>query len=152
VPAFRKSGSYPDSIALSRRSLAVILLLALLLAGCASLPDNSKRTASYAFTDTADSSLGRGLAQFRRQYPGEDGCLLLGNGLDAFAARAALAQASGRSLDVQPYLYHDDLVGGLFTAVLWQAVERGVRVRLLVDDMDLAGRDLGVAALDAHST
>ena len=127
-----------------------ILISLLLLAGCVSLPDNSDRNLSYAYTDTQDTRLGRDLADFRRQHPGEDGFLLLGNGLDAFVARAVLAEAAERSLDVQYYLYHNDMVGGLFTAFLWRAAERGVRVRLLVDDMDLAGRDRGIVALDAH--
>jgi len=51
---------------------------------------------------------------------------------------------------VQYYLYHDDLVGRLLTWQLLQAADRGVRIRLLVDDMDLAGRDLSAAALDSH--
>ena len=132
------------------RPIAVLALLAWLLSGCVSLPNNDDRVASYAFTDTGDTLLGRGFADARQQHAGKDGFLLLGNGLDAFTARAALAEAAERSLDVQYYLYHDDMVGGLFTAFLWRAAERGVRVRLLVDDMDLAGRDRGVVALDAH--
>ncbi|MGD2171176.1 MAG: phospholipase D family protein [Gammaproteobacteria bacterium] len=132
------------------RAVPVILLLAALLAGCASLPDNSNRVASYAYTDTGDSGLGKSLARLRLEHPGKDGFWPLVNGLDAFVARAVLAETAERSLDVQYYLYHDDLVGDLFTAILWQAAERGVRVRLLVDDMDLDGRDRGVIALDSH--
>jgi len=74
----------------------------------------------------------------------------LGNGLDAFVARAILSQYAERSIDVQYYLYHNDLVGKLFTDLLIKAADRGVRVRLLVDDMDLAGRDIGAATLDSH--
>jgi putative cardiolipin synthase len=147
--ASHETGDFRATTAV-RRPFAAILLLALLLAGCASLPDNSKRTASYAFTDTGNTLLAHGLAEHRLEHPGKDGFVLLGNGLDAFVARAALAQAAERSIDVQYYLYHDDLVGRLFTAILWQAAERGVRVRLLVDDMDLDGRDRGVIALDSH--
>ena len=77
---------------------------------------------------------------------------MLGNGLDAFVARAVLAQHAERSIDVQYYLYHNDLVGKLFTDLLLKAADRGVRVRLLVDDMDLAGRDLGAAAWTAIPT
>lgn len=144
-----KTGDFPAATAISR-PLTAVLLLVLLLGGCASLPDNSKRTASYAYTDTGDTLLARGLAEYRLQHTGKDGFWLLANGLDAFVARAVLAETAERSLDVQYYLYHDDLVGGLFTAILWQAAERGVRVRLLVDDMDLDGRDRGVIALDSH--
>jgi putative cardiolipin synthase len=51
---------------------------------------------------------------------------------------------------VQYYLYHGDLVGRLFTDQLLKAADRGVRVRLLVDDMDMGGRDLGAVAMDSH--
>ncbi len=65
-------------------------------------------------------------------------------------ARALLAHYAKRSLDVQYYLYHDDLVGRLFTNQLLKAADRGVRFRLLVDDMDMAGRDLGAVVMDSH--
>ena len=65
-------------------------------------------------------------------------------------ARAVLAHMAERSIDVQYYLYHDDLVGRLFTDQLVKAADRGVRVRVLVDDMDLSGRDLGAVAMDSH--
>jgi putative cardiolipin synthase len=85
-----------------------------------------------------------------QEHAGQTGFLLLGDGLDAFVARILLARAAERSIDVQYYLYHDDLVSRLFTDQLLEAADRGVRVRLLVDDMDLEGRDLGAVALDAH--
>lgn len=129
---------------------SIFLFLIFVLSGCASLPDNIDRIESQAFTDTQDTSLGRNIQKYRDQGITEDGFILLGNGLDAFVARAALAEAAERSLDVQYYLYHKDLVGGLFSGILWQAAERGVRIRLLVDDMDMAGRDAGIIAFDNH--
>jgi cardiolipin synthase C len=83
-------------------------------------------------------------------HPGESGFHLLNNGLDAFVARVLLVHFAERSIDVQYYLYHNDLVGRLFTDQLLKAADRGIRVRLLVDDMGLAGRDLGGAILDSH--
>jgi len=52
---------------------------------------------------------------------------------------------------VQYYLYHDDLIGELFTAMLILAAERGVRVRVLIDDMDMDGRDRKILAVDNHA-
>ena len=69
---------------------------------------------------------------------------------DAFAARVLLARAAERSLDVQYFIWHGDAVGTLLWEALWQAAERGVRVRLLVDDANNAGLDPMLAALDAH--
>jgi putative cardiolipin synthase len=122
-----------------------------LVTACATLPENVGRKETFAYPDTVDTRLGREISREEAAHPpGESGFHLLGNGLDAFVARAVLAHVAERSIDVQYYLYHDDLVGRLLTWQLLQAADRGVRVRLLVDDMDLAGRDLGVAALDSH--
>jgi putative cardiolipin synthase len=125
-------------------------VLILLIVGCATLPKDFDRPKSYALTDTENTSFGKVRAKERAAHPGKSGFHLLGNGLDAFVARAVLSQHAERSIDVQYYLYHNDLVGKLFTDLLLKAADRGVRVRLLVDDMDLAGRDLGAAALDSH--
>jgi len=132
------------------RTTCNLLIFFLLLSGCASLPDNSKRIESYAITDTVETKLGKGLQASRDLGEMQDGFIILGKGLDAFVARAALAEVAEKSLDVQYYLYHDDLVGGLFTAILLRAADRGVRVRLLVDDMDMENRDHGVLAVDNH--
>jgi len=129
---------------------ALLVLLFVAGVGCSSLPDISDRTVSHAFPDTGDSALGRGFAEDVRAHPGESGAYTLGRGLDAFVARAVLARFAERSIDAQYYLYHDDLVGNLFTAELVRAAERGVRVRLLVDDMAIGDRDLGAAILASH--
>lgn len=84
------------------------------------------------------------------EHPGESGYLLLGNGLDAFVARVLLAQQAGRSIDTQYYMIHGDVVGSLFINQLYKAAERGVRLCLLVDDIDQEGRDEGAAILDSH--
>ena len=85
------------------------------------------------------------------RHAGLSGFYILANGLDAFAARALLADSAERSIDAQYYLLHNDLVGRLFLHSLLKAADRGVRVRLLVDDMTLDDdKDLGMAALDAH--
>ncbi len=127
-----------------------ISVLLLALAGCASLPTDFDQPTSYAFVDTQETMIGRMVADDVAKNPGKSGFHLLSNGLDAFVARALLARFAERSIDVQYYLYHDDLVGRLLTDELVKAADRGVRVRLLVDDMDLGGRDLGAAVLDAH--
>ncbi|MFZ1200871.1 MAG: hypothetical protein WAO07_11955, partial [Desulfobacterales bacterium] len=87
----------------------------LVFGGCATLPDNVDRPQSFAITDTQDTALGRALADEKAANPGQSGFYLLGNGLDAFVARAVLAHLAVRCIDVQYYLYHDDLVGHLFT-------------------------------------
>ncbi|MDX2417969.1 MAG: phospholipase D family protein [Xanthomonadales bacterium] len=130
--------------------LYFLFAISLLIVNCATLPENVNRTESFAYTDTADSHFGKSVSEKATAHPGKSGFHLLGNGLDAFVARAVLAHYAERSIDVQYYLYHGDLVGRLFTDQLLKAADRGVRVRLLVDDMGLAGRDLGAVVMDSH--
>ena len=81
---------------------------------------------------------------------GKTGALLLPDGLDAYAARAMTAQKAGRSLDLQYYIWNDDLTGHLLAREAHAAAERGVRVRILLDDMNAAGLDPQWMALDVH--
>ena len=85
-----------------------------------------------------------------RQPPGMTGTLLVPDGLDAFAARALSARQAGRSLDLMYYIWHDDLTGRLLGREAWLAAERGVRVRLLLDDINAVGKDPALMALEAH--
>jgi putative cardiolipin synthase len=125
------------------------LLLPLLLGACASLPDPSTHPRSYQVSDP-DSRLSRAVTDDVAHHAGQSGFYLLANGLDAFAARMLLIDAAERTIDAQYYLFHDDLTGNLLLERLLAAADRGVRVRLLIDDMDTRGRDADFAALDGH--
>lgn len=135
----------------NRYSWTLMLVFVLVDAtGCAPLPENVARTPSYHFQSTDDTALGRIVLQQGNINPDQSGFVLLGNGLDAFVARAGLAAAAERTIDVQYYLYHADQVGGLLAAQLLKAADRGVRVRVLLDDIETDGRDLNFAILDSH--
>lgn len=81
---------------------------------------------------------------------GRSGVRLIGNGEEALAARLALAATAERTIDAQYYLLHNDLTGQIFAWSLLEAADRGVRVRLLLDDMDTQSYDPATAALDSH--
>ncbi|HQR22283.1 MAG TPA: phospholipase D family protein [Burkholderiaceae bacterium] len=131
--------------------LAAAALAAGLLGGCAtSLPSLEGRTTTTALADTAGSSLGRALQSEIAAHPGQTGVHALPRPRDAFATRAVLAAAAEKSIDAQYYVWHGDQVGYLLFEALWNAAERGVRVRLLLDDANTAGLDPTIAALDAH--
>jgi putative cardiolipin synthase len=121
-----------------------------MLAACAAMPDNSMREPSSAFTGVRNSVLSPNIERHLSGQPGMSGTILLGSGLDAFVARVVLAETAEVSIDAQYYLFHDDLTGRLLVYYLLRAADRGVRVRLLVDDMAVAGMDDGIAALDSH--
>lgn len=74
----------------------------------------------------------------------------LPDGREAFAARALLADAAERTLDIQYYIWRNDMSGTLLLDALRRAADRGVRVRLLLDDNNTAGLDTLIAAIDAH--
>jgi putative cardiolipin synthase len=118
-------------------------------AGCAGLPTLEGRTQSPAI-DTDGTRLGRALSARVAAHPGMSGVHLLADSLNAFAARALLARAADRTLDVQYYIWHEDTTGMLLFAALREAAGRGVRVRLLLDDAGTRGIDGTLAALDAH--
>ena len=87
----------------NNRFLEILIVSFLLLAGgCASLPENNNRQATYALTDTDDTTFGQLTAKrIQTEGQGQDGFLLLGSGLDAFVARAMLARHAERSIDLQ---------------------------------------------------
>ena len=130
--------------------LSLMLSLALLITGCVGLPSLDGRTETIALLDTQSTRLGRSLAPLAAANPGKSGIYALAEPRGAFAARALLAAVAERSLDVQYYLWHGDQTGYLLFEALWQAAERGVRVRLLLDDNNTGGLDATIAALDAH--
>ncbi len=130
--------------------LATFAVIAILLAITSRLPSQEGRPPSVQLTDTADTLLGRGVEPLAAAHPGRSGVLPLSDGGDAFAARVALADAAERSLDVQYYIWHGDMSGTLLFEALHRAADRGVRVRLLLDDNNTAGLDPLLATLDTH--
>jgi putative cardiolipin synthase len=137
---------------LLKPALRVLVASALLvlLFGCSSLPIEVPRTESRALTNTGDTRLGQGVRQMLAQHPGQSGIRALAVANEAFAARILLAQAAQRSLDLQYYIWHRDTTGQLLWEAIWQAAERGVRVRVLLDDANTGGLDAMLATLDAH--
>jgi len=132
------------------RRASCLLASALALGGCASLPPPPQLGPSSAVTATGQTRLGRSVALEAAAHPGLSGAQPLADGREAFAARYLLAHAAERSLDLQYYIWHDDTSGGLLAQAVWQAAERGVRVRLLLDDANTGGLDRMLGALDAH--
>lgn len=142
-----------DKPAFAAVHLWLILIVAGLLcflSGCASLPPNTDSPKSFAATDTAGTRLGKSVQLQKIEHPDHSGFVLLSNGLDAFAARLILAQKADSTIDAQYYMIHADMTGALFTDQLVKAAGRGVRVRLLIDDMDLQNRDEGLSVLASH--
>ena len=130
-------------------ALVVVVVAGGALEGCTSLPALGNRTVTSAEVDTGNTRLGKGVAGVVADHPGKAGLISLPQGRSAFAARAMLANAAEKTLDVQYYMWHDDTTGKLLFAALKAAAARGVRVRLLLDDNNTTGMDQLLVALDS---
>ena len=130
------------------RTLACGVLV--VIAGCAGLPANVERKPSSVLTDTGNTPLARSLAPRVAANPGKTAVYTLPSGREAFAARMALASVAERGIDAQYYIWHDDVTGALLMRALLAAADRGVRVRMLIDDNNTKGLDPAIAMLDAH--
>jgi putative cardiolipin synthase len=132
----------------SRLRGAAAVLVSVLLSACGALPTKVDRPFSSTQQPTADSPLVR-IAQDSSPSPTLTGFRLMPDGFYSLDARIQLVRRARDSLDVQYYLIQDDRTGRLLMRNLRDAALRGVRVRLLVDDLYTAGADpmfLGLAA------
>ena len=139
------------SLALAAGWRVVLLTIAVTLGGCAVLPGQVERPVSYSRSDVADTPL----AQIAAASTPEDqqalsGFRLLPDGAQAFDARIALIRRAEKTLDVQYYVIASDATGREFLRELQGAAGRGVRVRILVDDLYATGQDELFAGLAAH--
>ena len=130
-------------------SLVALIGSGLLLGNHFTPPANGDKSSALPLQADA-TELDRELAPLLAEHPGKTGALLVSDGVDAFAARALSAQKAGRSLDLQYYIWHDDLTGRLLGREAWMAAGRGVRVRMLLDDMNAEGMDSKLLLLDSH--
>jgi cardiolipin synthase C len=167
----------PSAISIGRNRRRVgsaggLVLLVALVSGCTVLPDKPTGTPSRAFTDTHDTTLGKLAATaadndaFTAGDRGASGgtdsgkgasaagddrsaVCILDRGEEAFVTRVALLDLAERSVDVQTLTWSGDRTGRLLVAHLLRAADRGVRVRVLLDDLDVVGRDVDMALFDA---
>jgi putative cardiolipin synthase len=131
-----------------RRCCLVAIIV--VLQGCASVDFDYPKPETRALTDTADTYLGKQLVGLADAHPDKSGFFPLADGIDALAARLLLAARAERTIDAQYYLIKSDTSGHAFIHSLLDAADRGVRVRLLVDDIFTGGYDAGMAGLDSH--
>jgi putative cardiolipin synthase len=136
----------------ARRALLAAGLL-LLVAACATLPPGSDypKSESSALTRPEATRLGRELAAMKAEHPGTSGFKLLPVGIDSFLLRMQMAKRAEHTLDVQYFLIQSDNTGQLFIEALLAAADRGVRVRVLMDDAGSFGRDAQVRTLAGYA-
>lgn len=129
------------------RHALLCALFVTLISGCATL--NLPREPSQALP-AAESAFGRSIQAQAAEHQGRSGFRLLSDSSEAFAARAELIRNAQRSLDLQYYIVHDGISTRLLVSELLKAADRGVRVRILLDDFTSDGQDQTIATLAAH--
>src|SRR6218665_565447 len=134
-----------------RRSIvhAALLATTCALSACG-LPDRGNRTVSTAMGSSGRTKLAAAVKPQLAAHPGDSGMHGLPNGRDALTARLALADAAQESLDVQYYIWKNDITGKFLIERLLAAADRGVRVRLLLDDIGTAPSDEVLLTVDSH--
>ncbi|HBT54475.1 MAG TPA: hypothetical protein DEA84_13245, partial [Erwinia persicina] len=98
----------------------------------------------------AGTRLKQAITPLIAQHPEHSGVYPLSEGLDAFAARYQLITLAEKTLDIQYYIWQNDLSGRLLFSALLAAAERGVKVRLLLDDNNTLGLDRTLSQLNRH--
>ncbi|MBL1417763.1 MAG: phospholipase D family protein [Moritella sp.] len=136
--------------------ISVTILLITILAGCASLPEEIEHPAEPLVTQPA-SSLSALIDSHRPQQTrpeqeqaGMSAVLLLDSGWNALAQRLALIETAEHSIDIQYYIWNSDASGSYLASRLIAAAERGVKVRVMLDDINLNEREDLLATLDRH--
>jgi putative cardiolipin synthase len=122
----------------------------LISAACSSLPEVVDKQESHALQTYQNTELGKFFSPFEVRNPGKSGFIPVFKGRIAFADRVLMTELAEKTIDAQYYIWEKDATGRLLIDRMLVAADRGVRVRLLVDDINLKGKDPVVAALDVH--
>ena len=131
---------------------AIAFLGVILAAGCVSLPPQARlpKPPSSALDPSVQSALKETFEPLAKAHDGKSGFRMVSLGLDGLTARIEMIDASQHTLDLQYYIFRADESGNLVALALLRAADRGVRVRILVDDGDTVAGDEKILALAAH--
>ncbi|MGL6314109.1 phospholipase D family protein [Vibrio sp. WXL103] len=132
--------------------ISLFALLATLLGGCSSLPEQITHSSPSAPVTSTNSAL---LTMAEEQQSSaqlltNSAVVLQKSGWDALAQRLAIVESAEQSIDIQYYIWNSDASGTYLASRLIAAAERGVRVRVMLDDINLNEREDLLSTLDAH--
>lgn len=131
--------------------LCSTLLVALLTTGCASVSTGIvNEPKSSALQDPRQTQLGKHFLDLSQTHSDLSGYHLIHVGVDGLAARAQIIRSAERTLDLQYFIFRGDATGTLLTEELRHAADRGVRIRVLVDDGDTVAGDEHLLQLDGY--
>lgn len=120
------------------------------LIGCSSLPKDYPKTKSTFIEHAQKSSLTQSLNSLVHAHGDQTGFIPLSSGLDALIGRIALSVSAGSTLDLQYYIWHNDVSGKILMTAILGAADRGVRVRILLDEIHGDDVEEPLRALSEH--
>ncbi|WP_087752829.1 phospholipase D family protein [Paraburkholderia caledonica] len=137
----------------SARHFFLLCCTSAFLTACATKPPATAfdRPVTHALSPTENTPLRAALEPLEAAHPGESGFRVLSSGTDALQMRIALARAATKTLDMQYYIANEDTTGKLLLGAALYAADHGVRVRMLVDDLNFKDIDRIMAGLNSHS-
>ncbi|MGH8158021.1 MAG: phospholipase D family protein [Rhodanobacter sp.] len=130
--------------------MAALALAVLALGACSSLRTDYVKRPSKALPPATGTPSGRYIHAQVGQHIDESGFRLLTLSNNALMSRVALADHAQHSIDLQYYIFNNDATGRLIAQRLLAAADRGVRVRLLIDDINVHNEIDMLNALNAH--
>jgi putative cardiolipin synthase len=135
----------------TRATCSLLLLAALTVGGCKALPSRGAVLREEALAPARYGMLADVNGRIEAQLPtGQSAHWLLDANQLALTSRLALIDEAALSLDIQYFIWQSDATGHLVSQRVLAAADRGVRVRILLDDFGVSGRGGDVLKLDAH--
>ena len=147
-----RAGRIESTVTRIARYFLLLCASTALLTGCVTRPPASAfdRTVTHAIPPSTATPLGAALAPLEAAHPGQSGFRVLSSGTEALQMRIALARAATKTLDLQYYIANEDTTGKLLLGAALYAADHGVRVRMLVDDLNFKDIDDVMAGLNSH--
>src|SRR5450755_601092 len=128
----------------------LVLMLGIAVAACSSLRSDFVKNPSTALPPTFDTPSARYIGSELADHQNLSGFRLLTSSTNALMSRIALADQARHTIDLQYYIFQNDTTGRLVAQRLLAAADRGIRVRMLLDDIGLEHEDHMLDALNAH--
>ncbi|MBI1451335.1 MULTISPECIES: phospholipase D-like domain-containing protein [Acinetobacter] len=136
----------------TRTAVLLSVSLCLGIPACTTLPKQIQQPVEYGFSiPTEQTTLGKIITPLRDANPGLTGYHVLYDPLEALAARLELINKAEKTLDLQYYIWDNDKIGSMALHSIIQAADRGVKVRLLIDDNNSKKMEGIYLALDQHT-
>ena len=130
--------------------LMISILFIVLFTACSPVPEVYPRTPSHALKTYSATQIGKIMEKEVARHNGKSGFDVIRYGREAFTARIAMTDLTQKTLDLQYYLWDQDETGRLLALHTLRVADKGVKVRVLLDDIGLQGRDNMLGAMDAH--